>query len=221
MSEAWLSLESARQRREQQQENAARDAQFHTKHTTSGTGESVSGLIRFGTKFSEQPWVSTGAVIQKLPDVAHYRYPTVTAGVIRWQTEPIGPPDLGRFSMGGQTEDPRPKLYIGAFVVFVVQCDPRNIPNTDGGNVAELKKKMDALAGNPTTPAYKTAKALYDEAVEARWLLDPKNKAKVVVEHHLTFTGVAVKAAEMTEDPLLKQVTFDRPRRTQQLSGQS
>ncbi len=210
MSEAWLSLERARQRREQQQENAARHASVYAKHTTSGTGESLSGLIRFDTHFTEPPWVSTGAVIQRLPDVAHYRYPTVTAGVIRWETRPIGPPTnrLALVASGKAPQDDRPKLYLGAWMVFTVQCDPRNIPNTDGSNLRLLQIQRDRIQDRRTL-AYIAAVALVKEAQEAQWLLDPKNKARVVVEHHLTFSGVAVKSVDVAQDPLLKSPTFN------------
>lgn len=208
MSQAWLNLESARQRREQQQENSARQAAFYQRYTTSGTGETVSGLIRFDTAFTEQPYLATGCVIAQLPDVNYYRYPTVTAGVIRWETEPIGPPPPPTYytsSPSGATRpDPRQVLYVGAYMVFTVQCDPRNIPNTDGRNHLALKAAMDALVEG--TEDHDVAKARYEEAIAARWLR--ANPARVIVEHHLTFSGVAVKSNQLAKHPALKPGTF-------------
>ncbi len=208
MSQAWLALEGARQRREQQQENAARHAAFFQRYTTSGTGETVSGLIRFSTAFTEEPYVTTGCLIKKLPDVTHYRYPTVTAGVIRWETEPIGPPPNRFVFVSGQAPpDPRPKLYVGAWMVFTVQCDPRNIPNTDGRNEAQLRARLASLKrqGASADEVY-VAQAYLNEAVEAKWL--KANPAKVVVEHHLSFSGVSVKASDLAKDELLDPGTF-------------
>lgn len=191
MSDLYGALEDARLRRLAQEQNATRNASVVLTYDTTGVGEqTTTAALDFGLSFTEPPVVATGAVALALPDTDRYRYPTISAGVWKWQTT--------------ATSNPDQPLYTGAWLFFTVQCDPRTLLRTDGTDQAywaENTRQSQARLANtaPNTADYYTARnelqrvqSQLAEALLAKDLQD--NPPRVTIRHHLTFSGLGSQA---------------------------
>lgn len=185
-------IDAERLRRAAVQENSARVATHVVRYQSSGTGYIVPpAAFTFDVKFQNEPAITTGCALIKQPDLNHYGYPVITAGVFKWEQDANG-------------------LYTGAHLFFVVDVQPKRMPRTDGSNLTLLEAQKSAaeqaLANSfPGTVDHdyqiynlSAAKALVDEATEAKYLV--LNPAACVVDHFLTFTEVAMKG--MPDDVL-------------------
>ena len=98
-------LQRAWQEKERHKENSAREVNFHSTYETTGSGELIpTSVVPFQVPFFQEPHVTHGCAIQRLPDRNFYRLPTVTGGVLRWERNARG-------------------FYVGAFVFFRIHCD--------------------------------------------------------------------------------------------------
>ncbi len=165
------------QARDQQAENTSRSAVFTYEHVTKGPGQvTLSKPVAFGLDYLTQPALTSGVVIDKLPDLKYWLYPMSQAGVARWQTRP-------------NPADPERPFYTGAFLYFVTQIDPIYTQRTDG-SLVELWRRRVAEA--PDSARRIAAEKALKEQEFALYL--SKNPPKdVAVRHHLRFEAVALK----------------------------
>lgn len=170
---AYSSLLDDRSRVEQQRENASRPAVCAMRYRTTGAGGILTQAIPFDVVFLEAPFATFGFVLEKRPDDRHYALPSISAGVLRWQTQtaPNGQP-----------------IYVGAFLAINVDAPPLFNPRTDGSNLSALVAARNAEA-NPVKRA--SYQPLIDEAQEAVYLL--ANPPSATIEHHIRFEGLALK----------------------------
>lgn len=98
-------MEHARGRQEQTRENSARQAWSYAELTTHGVGEvQHATVVPFDCTFIQRPRVTSGWSIDGDTLVDGF-FPTVSAGVWKWQTDSRG-------------------FYLGAYVCFVIGGDP-------------------------------------------------------------------------------------------------
>lgn len=183
------------QARQQQADNRTRQATNIFTYTTTGVGQIVMKQpIMFDCDFIEEPGFTSGVAIVKVPDLTHYRYPLVTAGVYRWVKEPQHKETMAQAILAtgagkSTVEDTTPQFYKGAYLYFLVRVDP-NIPvRTDGSNLAYLEEQLTYY--DVGTQDYLTVRKLIAEAHESLYLA--AHPAKVTLHHHLQFTGIAMK----------------------------
>lgn len=112
-NDVWEEQERRRSKERQFQENRAREATTYITHETIGSGvEITEDPIPFDTPFLHEPSLATGVVLTRPPDDTYYKFPLVTAGVVRWERDPRG-------------------FYIGAFAFFNVRVDLIDDPPSD------------------------------------------------------------------------------------------
>lgn len=218
------------QQRRQINENATREAFNSYALITTGVGDVTPAQpIMFEARFVQEPFLSTGVVMVKKPDLTRYRLPLVTAGVLRWVTEPLRPETPGKevgapgtafiatsvpaLSTGMAVErapdllntpDPKkPVAYIGAYMYFTIFVDPIKRPRTDGSNLSALQSEL--TTSKPGSIAFKNLTQLVKEARQALDLLG--HLPKTTLRHHLTFRGVAMKALHPSIEELAKTRT--------------
>lgn len=225
-------LVGARQDRDQLHrqigENASREAFNSYSIVTTGVGDVTPAQpIMFDARFTQEPFITTGLVLVKQPDLTRYRLPLVTAGVLRWVTEPLRPKTPGRDTgqpnagfVGGfvaarsyppvQTAtalnlpDPRhPLAYLGAFLYFTIAVEPIKRPRTDGRNLQTLLTELQTAKAGST--AFTNLTQMVKEARQAIDLLS--YLPDTTIRHSITFRGVAQKKLDSSVDALARTRT--------------
>jgi len=204
--EAYLAQERQRSIREKLAENSARQAFFSTEHTVSGVGYvSVKAPVMFDVTFVTRPSFSFAPLATQLPDVKHYRYPMVNAGVYKWVTTPTPEAKaakakqvaamekkLGSKALHGLDNSaiytPDELMYEGAYLYFNVAIESIHRPRSDGSNLSSLEALRDITTDVPTLAQID---ALIAESKEAVYLAAHPPKATFVVS--VTWMGVATK----------------------------
>lgn len=182
--------QQAAQNRAAAAENQARSATHSASFTTHGNGYFIDPApLKFDCVFTVEPAIAHAVSLVKAPNTKHYKYPICNAGVYKWITK-SSPGDAGK----AHTDPSAQPHYVGCYVYFVVQCDPLVYPRTDGSNLAALQAQLatEQAKDSPNSDIVSALKANIAEAKEALYL--NTHPPKVVMNHHLSFSQIALKA---------------------------
>jgi hypothetical protein len=179
--------------------------------TTTGVGDITPVVaITFDCLYTAAPFITTGVEVVSLPDRTRYRLPAVTAGVLRWITDPplkdvstkSVTAAMDSLSLEEKAKKHITPVYKGAFIYFTVIVDPIKRPRTDGRNKASIQASLATATGVARDN-------LTQQLLEANQALDLlSNLPMTTLKHHLSFRGPAIKKLHdsitaLADDPSL------------------
>lgn len=170
--------ERQRAKREAARENSSRFASQTFTYRSSGSGNRVVQTpFMFDCKFLNEPALSDGHSIVRIPDLKHWRMPVCKVSVVKWVTEvnPTGPTF---------------PFYVGAYLNVNVQIDPINFLRTDGSNLTFLEDQLENYTVNSIE--WIGVKKSIAEAQEAIYL--NAHPPQAIIDHFITFSEVGMKA---------------------------